>query len=224
MMTVSPSPGTRRRLADFMEERRLELGLRWQEVADAAAAAGFRVSLKTLHSVRAGTSDIRPMTQRGIEAGLRWERGSVSRILDGGAPLPAGEDEPTLPGVTPAAGMDPDTAMALQISGYIIAERNKITERVRREIEEARHRGVPDDQIFTEAGERAVWAIPLMGEDARVARIAALRRMPRTGSGDGPVELAGLEAAWGAVLYQGDCWPGEPVLAVTGDRSCPGPR
>jgi len=75
----------RRRLAAFMEERRTELRMRWQDVA----AAG-RISLKALHAARTGTSGIRPLTQRGIEDGLRWAPGSVQAILSGGEPRELG--------------------------------------------------------------------------------------------------------------------------------------
>jgi hypothetical protein len=74
----------RQRLATLMEDRRAQLGLRWQDVADAAD-----LSLKTLYSARqpdGGT--IAPLTQRKIETGLHWRHGSVKDILDGGEPEP----------------------------------------------------------------------------------------------------------------------------------------
>ena len=74
----------RRRLADEMDNRRRQLGLRWQDVADAGD-----LSLKTLYSARQPDgAAIAPLTQRKIEIGLRWEHGSVRRILDeGGDPV-----------------------------------------------------------------------------------------------------------------------------------------
>jgi hypothetical protein len=75
------TPEARKRLAEAMEDRREELGLRWQDVA---AAGG--VSLKTLHSARTGDSGIAPLTRHGIEVGLQWERKTVLRILEEDAP------------------------------------------------------------------------------------------------------------------------------------------
>lgn len=76
-------PEERRQLARDMEKRRLELGLRWQEVADAG-----RVSLRALNNARTGDREIRPLTRQGIEKGLRWELGSIELILSGGRPVP----------------------------------------------------------------------------------------------------------------------------------------
>jgi hypothetical protein len=93
-------PEERRQLAALMDERRLELGMRWQEVADAGG-----VSLRALNNARTGDREIRPLTRHGIEKGLRWEPGSIQRILSGSrempgdrnrrapAPAPADEDE-----------------------------------------------------------------------------------------------------------------------------------
>ena len=78
------APGARQRLAELMDERRRELRLRWQDVAETGG-----LSLKTLHSVRTGTAGIAPLTERGIEVGLRWEAGSVGAVLTGGEPQPA---------------------------------------------------------------------------------------------------------------------------------------
>jgi hypothetical protein len=79
------TPETRERLAALMDERRRDLRLRWQDVAETAG-----VSLKTLHSARMGSGDISGLTKAAIENGLRWEHGSVDLILQGGEPV-AGE-------------------------------------------------------------------------------------------------------------------------------------
>lgn len=81
----------RSRLAALMEERRTQLRMRWQDVAEAG-----RVSLKAIHAARTGTAAIRPLTQRGIEDGLRWAPGSVEDILAGGEPRDA--DDSRRPG------------------------------------------------------------------------------------------------------------------------------
>ena len=80
-MTTQPS--ARARLAALMDERRLELRLTWQDVADRGG-----ISLRALANARTGDAEIRPLTQAGIEGGLQWERGSVARILAGGDPVP----------------------------------------------------------------------------------------------------------------------------------------
>ena len=81
------SPDARRRLADLMDERRAELRLRWRDVADLGG-----VSYEVIRAVRNGTGEIRRLTQRGIEDGLRWAPGSVQAILDGGEPRPLDEN------------------------------------------------------------------------------------------------------------------------------------
>ncbi len=81
---VFPMPSTpdaRHRLAELMEDRRRELRLRWHDVAEAG-----RVSLRALQSARLGDAEIRPLTQRGIEDGLRWPQGFVQDVLDGKEP------------------------------------------------------------------------------------------------------------------------------------------
>ena len=85
------TPGARRKLADLMDDRRAELRLRWRDVADLGG-----VSYEVIRAVRNGTGEIRTLTQRGIETGLRWSPGSVRAILGDGDPRPAGEPD-TLP-------------------------------------------------------------------------------------------------------------------------------
>jgi hypothetical protein len=77
------SPDARHRLADLMEHRRRELRLRWEDVARDGG-----VSQRALQSARLGTAEIRPLTQRGIEDGLRWPSGYVQDVLDGKEPGP----------------------------------------------------------------------------------------------------------------------------------------
>ncbi len=72
----------RRRLARLMAERRDELGLYWNDVAERAG-----LTKEGLRTVRGGVGTMRPPTKRGIETALRWTRGSVDRILEGGTPI-----------------------------------------------------------------------------------------------------------------------------------------
>ena len=169
---MSTGPDPRRRLAELMEERRLDLGLYWQDVVDAAIAAGFKLSLKTLHSVRAGTAGIRPLTQRAIEAGLQWEHGSIQSIEDGGDPAPA-----PVPYPRPVAAPEPllvvaDDAEAVSSAG-IIALLPPHERRVWSEIH--RHpAGTPADVIFPDPVEAALFSREAPELD-RIRWIAALR-------------------------------------------------
>lgn len=69
-----------------MEQRRIELGMSWKEVAEAAS-----VSVETLTALRKGRTNARnanPLTKRGIERGLRWAAGSFDDALEGRNPKP----------------------------------------------------------------------------------------------------------------------------------------
>lgn len=80
------------RLDQAMEQRRLDLGMRWGDVATAASIAEV-----TLRAVRRGENQPSALTRRRIEDALRWEHGSIEAILNG--------DEPTALG-TGRAGED----------------------------------------------------------------------------------------------------------------------
>jgi hypothetical protein len=67
-----------------MEDRLIELGLRWQDVATAGG-----VSLRALVRARTGEQELTPRTLAAIDKGLRWERGTAARILTGEEPLSA---------------------------------------------------------------------------------------------------------------------------------------
>lgn len=71
----------RQRLARLMDDRRSDLGLTWNEVADKAG-----VTREGLRRMRTGTGHIRSLTKRGIERALQWASGSVDQILAGGDP------------------------------------------------------------------------------------------------------------------------------------------
>ena len=75
------------RLARYIDQRRLELGMKWDEVA---AAAGIKPP--TLRAIRNGTNSPSPLTMRGLDRALQWAPGSVEQILKGSDPLPA--DQP----------------------------------------------------------------------------------------------------------------------------------
>jgi hypothetical protein len=68
----------RQRLDKRMEERRVELGLRWRQIADEIG-----LSVETLRATRKGKADISPFTRRAIERGLKWPPDEVDRIIEG---------------------------------------------------------------------------------------------------------------------------------------------
>lgn len=73
-------------LAWWMDDRRAELGMTWDDVAAAA-----QVSTETLHRARGGRS-MRTTTKKAIESALQWQPGSVESIAAGGNPASAAVD------------------------------------------------------------------------------------------------------------------------------------
>ena len=74
------------RLAEATRERRVELGLTQEDVR---AAGG--PSTATMRLIEGALQHgYQPATLRDLEQALRWERGSVGRLLDGGDPVPLG--------------------------------------------------------------------------------------------------------------------------------------
>lgn len=71
------------RLASLMNDRRLELDMKWDEVAAAA-----RIKPPTLRAIRNGMNRPSDLTARGLDRALDWEPGSVEAILAGGEPTP----------------------------------------------------------------------------------------------------------------------------------------
>ncbi|MBB6173704.1 transcriptional regulator with XRE-family HTH domain [Nocardiopsis mwathae] len=77
-----PPAGPRYDLLDqAMDDRRLELGLRWKDVAVRAGT-----SEQALRDIRRGRSFPRDLTIRRLEETLGWAPGSVRAVLDGGEP------------------------------------------------------------------------------------------------------------------------------------------
>lgn len=160
-------PEARTRLAELMEERRLELNLTWREVAGAGG-----ISYEVIRSIRNGTGDIRRLTQRRIEDGLRWRPGSVGQILAGGNPVPleGGTVRHRGDADGPATFMDADPD---ELAPYLAQVEREIAEAV------AEHgREVTGDQIgsFSEQ-ERALWDESPLPRPKRAAAVAALRML-----------------------------------------------
>jgi len=151
------TPEARRRLADLMESRRLELGLRWQDVAEVSS-----LSLKTLHSVRTGGAGISPLTRSGIATALRWSPDSVQKILDGGDPEP-------LTGPVAVSG-PPGVREDNLLHPYLMWVRRDL------DLAKARHGpGFAGKDAFTEPHEIAVWDAHVFTVEQRIDTIAKMR-------------------------------------------------
>lgn len=71
-----------------MEKRRIELRLKWTQVAERAD-----LSQAGLGAIRRGERHPSALTRARIDHALRWVPGSVDRVLDGGEPTPIGSGE-----------------------------------------------------------------------------------------------------------------------------------
>lgn len=79
----------------WMDERRGELGLTWQQVADRAG-----VSTETLYRAADGRQ-MRTTTRKGIERALEWEPGSVAAVIRGQHPTAKLASEAQSPAADP---------------------------------------------------------------------------------------------------------------------------
>lgn len=125
----------RQRLARLMDERRLDLELTWNDVAERAG-----ITREGLRRTRTGTGRIRSLTKRGIERALRWERGSVDTILGGGDPTDAKDS--AHPMDRAEALMDENERMAAEL----VARIKRLNERKRRAVEEL-VRALEEDEL-----------------------------------------------------------------------------
>jgi len=149
-----------------MERRRLDLGLTWREVAEAG-----NISYEVIRAIRNGNGQIRPLSGRGIEVGLKWEAGSVQAILDDGDPASL----PDTPAVPVTAGPEPVPAADAEAvsSAGIIALLPPHELRVWREIH-AHPAGTPADVIFADPVEAILFG-RAKSELQGIREIAALR-------------------------------------------------
>lgn len=76
------------RLSEAMERRRLELRMKWTQVAERAD-----LSQAGLGAIRRGERSPSPLTKARIEHAFEWTPGSVDAIQAGGEPTPAGGGE-----------------------------------------------------------------------------------------------------------------------------------
>ena len=151
------APANRERLAEFMEERRSELRLRWQDVADAGG-----ISIRALQAVRHGTSEIRPLTRAGIEAGLQWAHGSLQMIEEGRDPVPLPSTAPPAPRPLVLTPPGPGDPLPAPPPGFLdeagIARARPYAEAIWQQAAALRHSGTADPggaQMFGEGAEDA---------------------------------------------------------------------
>jgi len=80
------------KLAHVMNERRVELRMRWDEIATAA-----KITTAHLRKFRSGEAGVSDLTKARLEDALGWQPGSVDALLAGGNPTPAqgGPQPPT---------------------------------------------------------------------------------------------------------------------------------
>ena len=79
-------------LNEAMNDRRVQLRMQWQEVAEAAG-----LSVAGLGAIRRGERQPTAVTKGRIEDALQWDAGSIDAVLAGGEPTPAnGRPEPPL--------------------------------------------------------------------------------------------------------------------------------
>lgn len=134
------------RLSEAMEKRRLELRMKWTQVADRAG-----MSQAGLGAIRRGERSPSPLTRARIEDALLWGAGSIDAILAGGDPVKS----------SPAAGVS--TAVR-----DLQAERDQIAASLA-ELEGIGAAGTAAYKILTE--ERARIEDRLQQVDRRVQRL-----------------------------------------------------
>lgn len=78
--------GAMQELEAAMDARRLELGMKWVDVARAAS-----ISTETLFRFRRGHRSSE--STHGVERALKWEHGSIGAILEGGEPTAADDED-----------------------------------------------------------------------------------------------------------------------------------
>lgn len=169
-------------------------GLSYQKLADAAGVHRSQVWRWVNAGSTPGYEHVRHLAA--------WITEQYPHLADVAARLlPAAgygdPDEPTLPGVPPAAA-DPLTVRIGQAGRQAIDARYaELAGDIAREIERRRKEGKPEHRIFTDTYEQAMWAIPLMPEADRILRIAALRSFrppaapPNDNDNPEPIGLAG---------------------------------
>ena len=101
-------------LDQFMEERRLGLGMTWKQVS---AQSGVTVeTLSALRKGRTNPANASQLTRRSIERGLKWAPGGYEEALAGRRPAPLADEvaHPEHAPPAPPTDVDPDVEEAVQ--------------------------------------------------------------------------------------------------------------
>jgi hypothetical protein len=133
------TPEARRRLAQLMDARRLDLRLRWNDVA---AASGM--SAEGLRAIRRGAAVPRDLNQRGIEEALQWPKGTIAGILDEDSGTEQDAETFLLPSDPPSFRRimaDPDPALTEQEKRGLVIWGRELIRRRAEERAEAERRG-----------------------------------------------------------------------------------
>lgn len=153
------------RLADLMDQRRVALRLRWEDVADEAG-----ISTAFLRKIRSGQT-ASPLTLAKLETALGWAPGSISAILGGGVPTEAAP--PTHAAPAGSAGR-PATAEEAEAAIRELA-RAVSPERLRAILTEAARQ----ERRFEDDADQHLWETPGLPERHRrflIYQLEALRK------------------------------------------------
>jgi transcriptional regulator with XRE-family HTH domain len=156
-MTTQPDRTRNRRLAERLNQRRIVLRLQWQEVADRAG-----ISAAHLRNFRNGQGTLGDLAKASLEDALRWKRGSIDAVLQGGEPTEvASVSGSTSLAVTAQAGVE--TSAAIEAALRELARRLP-TARVQAVLQEFAPPGAePDkpagDRRYEDPSEQAIWDI-----------------------------------------------------------------
>jgi transcriptional regulator with XRE-family HTH domain len=193
-----------KRLDDAMNERRLELGLQWR---DLAAAAG--VSYEALRAIRRGTSRPADLTARRLEEALQWEPGGVREVLAGRSPVVREPDADTsstrTPGLSPGDALRHVISASAQRLGLGAEDLEDVFQAVRRDLAEAKPDPKRDPADFAPYGTPDLSAMVL---EARLAAGLSLEDVARL-TAEAPGAPAGLDEGWLSRLENASLTPDE---------------
>ncbi|MGW0599922.1 helix-turn-helix domain-containing protein [Streptomyces sp. NPDC002776] len=193
-----------KRLDDAMNQRRLELGLQWR---DLAAAAG--ISYEALRAIRRGTSRPAELTARKLDEALQWEPGGVRAALAGRTPA-VREPDPDSPSTQPP-GPPPGEALRLVISaaaqklGLGADDLEPVFQAVRSDLAQAEAARNADPAEFPPYGTPD---LSVMVVEARLAAGLSLKDVARL-TAEAPGAPAGLDEGWLSRLESASLTPDE---------------
>lgn len=178
-------------LDDAMNQRRLELGLQWRDLATAAG-----ISYEALRAIRRGTSRPADLTARKLEEALQWEPGGVRAVLAGQAPVvrePDAEGSPThAPGMSPGEALRHVISASAQKLGLGADDLEDVFQAVRRDLAdaEAAREAPPSDPPPYGTPDLSVMVL-----EARLAAGLSLADVARL-TAEAPGAPAGLDEGW----------------------------